>query len=139
MNDRVTIPRGELSFRATRSGGAGGQHVNTSSTRVELLWNVRTSLALDDLSRERAIAHLAARLDGEGTLRIVASESRSQRRNRDAAEDRLAELVRGALTVRKKRVRTKPSRAVKAARLEAKRRQGETKRGRKSERWREDN
>ncbi|HSJ64319.1 MAG TPA: alternative ribosome rescue aminoacyl-tRNA hydrolase ArfB [Gemmatimonadaceae bacterium] len=129
----LSIPRAELVARATRSGGPGGQHVNTSSTRVELLWNVRESAALDDATRARLLARLARRLDASGAVRVVASATRSQRRNRVAAEERLAELVRRALATPRKRIPTKPSRAVKEARLMAKRRRAEKKRERRGE------
>lgn len=133
VNARVVIPRAELTVRATRSGGPGGQHVNTSSTRVELLWDVRTTRALDDAARARVAAALANRLDAAGLVRVVASASRSQRQNRAAAEARLAELVRRALVVPRTRVATKPSRAAKEARLAEKRRRGERKRMRRRE------
>ena len=135
VNDSLVIPRDELSARASRSGGAGGQHVNTSSTRIELLWNVSTSRVLSDGQRERLLQKLSSRLDGEGNLRVVASDRRSQLQNRESAEARLAELVRAALVVPKKRKATKPSRAAKQARLDSKKRQSEKKRDR---RWRGD-
>lgn len=131
VNESVVIPRAELLFRATRAGGPGGQHVNTSSTRIELLWNARSSAALDDHARERILAKLASRVNAEGGIRVVASDSRSQRQNRVRAEERLAELVRKALVVPKKRKATKPSRAAKTARLEEKKRRSETKARRK--------
>lgn len=131
VTEAVSIPRSELVARATRSGGPGGQHVNTSSTRIELLWNVRNTRALDDAARERVLTKLASRLDGEGWLRIVSSEYRSQLRNREAAERRLAETVRRALAVPRKRKRTKPPRAAVERRLEEKRRRGEVKRMRR--------
>ena len=127
----LTIPRAELTMRATRAGGPGGQHVNTSSTRVEVRWNVVTSAVLDDAQRERLLQGLAGRVDADGSVRVVASDSRSQRQNRDAAETRLADLVRGALVIPKTRRPTKPSRAVKRRRLEAKKKQGEKKRERR--------
>ena len=105
--------------------------MNTSSTRIELRWNVRASRALDDATRERLLARLAARLDGEGAVRVVASEFRSQRQNREAAEARLAEMVRKALVVPKTRRPTKPSRAAKAKRMDEKRRQSEKKQQRR--------
>ena len=135
VNERVVIPRDELVARASRSGGAGGQHVNTSSTRVELVWNVAESRALTDDQRERVMQKLSSRLDGDRNLRVVASDRRSQRQNRESAEVRLADLVRQALVVPKKRRPTKPSRAAKQARLESKRRLSEKKRER---RWRDD-
>jgi len=129
------IPRAELSARASRSGGAGGQHVNTSSTRVELLWNPATSRAFNDEERARVIEKLAARLDAEGNIRIVASDTRSQRQNRDLAEQRLAELVRRSLLVPKKRRATKPTRASKERRLDEKKRESKKKNERRSSSW----
>ncbi len=127
----LSIPLGELEYRATRSGGPGGQHVNTSSTRIELWWDVRSSAALTEDQRGRLLTRLSNRLDGEGRLRVVASASRSQLRNREAATERLRELLAAALQVRKPRKATKPSRAAKAARLEAKRRRSALKRDRR--------
>jgi len=135
VNESVVIPRDELMARASRSGGAGGQHVNTSSTRIELVWNVAASRALTDDQRERVLQRLSSRLDSEQNLRVVASDRRSQRQNRESAEARMAELVRQALIVPKKRRPTKPGRAAKQARLESKRRLSDKKRER---RWRED-
>jgi ribosome-associated protein len=135
VNESVVIQRDELVARASRSGGAGGQHVNTSSTRVEIVWNVAASRALTDAQRERVMQKLSSRLDGERNLRVVASDRRSQRQNRETAEDRMADLVRQALVVPKKRRPTKPGRAAKPARLDSKRRLSEKKRER---RWRED-
>jgi ribosome-associated protein len=107
--------------------------VNTSSTRIEIVWNVLQTRALSDDERARAVARLGSRVSEEGTVRVVASDSRSQRQNRERAEARLADLVRRALIVPKARKRTrKPRRAVEA-RLEAKRRQRDRKRDR---RWR---
>ena len=127
----LLLPLDELEYRATRSGGPGGQHVNTSSTRIELWWDVGSSPTLSDDVRTRLLERLAGRLDGEGRLRVVASESRSQLRNREAATERLRDLVAAALEVRKPRKRTKPTRAAKAARLEAKRRRSALKRDRR--------
>ncbi len=109
--------------------------MNTSSTRIELLWNVGTTRALDDAQRERVLQKLSSRLDGERNVRVVASDRRSQRQNRDAAEERLADLVRAALVVPKRRKPTKPSRAAKQARLDSKKRLSEKKRER---RWNSD-
>jgi ribosome-associated protein len=131
VSDELSIPRSELEYRASRAGGAGGQHVNTSSTRIELLWNVSRSGALDDERRARVAARLATRIDGEGWLRVVSSARRSQQQNREAAEARLAELVRGALVVQKRRRPTRPTRASKEKRIEEKRKRSETKRMRR--------
>ena len=133
VNDHVVIPRDELVVRASRAGGAGGQHVNTSSTRIELVWSVATTRALTDEERVRVLEKLSSRLDSDRNVRVVASDRRSQRQNRESAEARLAELVRQALLVPKKRRPTKPSRAAKQARLESKKRQSNKKRDRRWE------
>lgn len=127
----VVIPHNELEVRATRAGGPGGQHVNTSSTRVELLWTLGTSRAVTDEQRARIAAKLAARLDADGSVRVVASDTRSQRQNRALAEERLVALVARALVVPKARRRTKPTRAAVQRRLEDKRHRGEKKRRRR--------
>jgi|SRR6185295_6090032 len=127
----LRVPLAELDFRASRSGGPGGQHVNTSSTRVEVWWDVAGSPTLSEAQRQRLLARLGSRLDGAGRLRLVSSTSRSQLRNREDVTERLRELVAEALTIPKVRKRTRPSRAAKAARLESKRRRGETKRERR--------
>ena len=125
------LPITELDYRATPAGGPGGQLVNTSSTRIELWWDLGSSPALTEAQRAQLRTRLSSRLDSEGRLRVVASESRSQLRNREAATERLRDLVASALEVRKPRKRTKPSRAAKAARLEAKRRRSALKRDRR--------
>jgi ribosome-associated protein len=129
----VAIPRWELEYRASRAGGAGGQHVNTSSTRIELLWNPGRSVALNDVSRPLVLERLASRLDGEGWLRVVSSARRSQQQNREAAEARLVDMLRRALVVRKTRRPTKPTRASKEARIAQKRKRSETKRQRRAD------
>ena len=131
VSSRLAIPRAELSFRASRASGAGGQHVNTSSTRIELLWDLRRSTAVDEDERERLRTKLASRLDSDGMLRVVASDRRSQRQNRLAAEERLVALVRHALVIPKKRRATRPTRAAKERRLAEKKRQSEKKRERR--------
>ena len=133
VSDELSIPRSELDLRATRSGGPGGQHVNTSSTRIELLWNVVTSRALTDEQRERIRQRLASRTDADGFIRVVSSESRSQLRNREAPESRLAEILRRALVKPRKRIPTRPSRAAREARLKDKRLRSERKRMRRGE------
>jgi ribosome-associated protein len=131
------VPLAELEFRASRSGGPGGQHVNTSSTRVEVTWDVAGSPALSDEQCQRLLARLASRLDGTGRLRLVSSSTRSQLRNREDVTERLREVVAQALVVPKTRKRTRPPRAAKAARLESKRRRSATKRDRRPPRGEE--
>lgn len=127
VSGSLSIPRGELDVRVSRSSGAGGQHVNKTSSRVEIFWNIATSRVLTDDQRNRLLSKLASRLTSDGSIRIVASDMRSQSRNRDLAEERLAETVRGALIVPKKRKPTRPTRAAKEARLESKKRQSHKK------------
>src|SRR5256885_5358803 len=131
VSPALSLPLGELEYQASRSGGPGGQHVNTSSTRVEVWWDVAGSPALSEEQRTRLLARLATRLDSAGRLRLVSSGSRSQLRNREEVTERLRELVAAALRVPKPRKRTRPSRAAKAARLEAKRRRSAIKRERR--------
>lgn len=131
ITPRLAIPRAELALRATRSGGPGGQHVNTSSTRIELVWNVAASPSLSPIERERLLTKLAHRLDSDGQLRIVAQEERSQLRNREAAIARFAAMVAQALVVPKVRRATRPTKASKAKRLDTKRHRGAIKRDRR--------
>ncbi len=131
INPDLTIPRAELEYRATRSGGPGGQHVNTSSTRIELYWNVAESPSLNEEQRALILSKLGGRMDAAGTMRVVASAERSQLQNREQATERLRSLVAGALRVAKRRKKTKPSRAAREARLRAKKRRSETKSARR--------
>ena len=132
ITDTVRVPVRELEYRASRSGGPGGQHVNTSSTRVELVWDIGASGALDEAQRARVLARLGSRIDASGRIRLVASASRSQLRNREAVTERLRHLVADALVPPRPRKRTRPTAAAKAARLEAKRRRGALKRARRA-------
>ena len=128
----LRIPLAELDYQASRSGGPGGQHVNTSSTRIELWWDVARSPSLTEEQRAQLLERLRSRLDSTGRLRLVSSASRSQLRNREDVTERLRSVVASALAVRKKRKPTRPSRAAKAARLDAKRRRALTKERRQS-------
>ena len=124
----VVIPAGELSWRFSRSSGAGGQHVNTSDSRVELSWDLGRSTVLDETQRARARRRLGAALV-DGTLTVAASERRSQLRNREAAMERLAALVAAAIEPPPPPRRpTRPSKSAQRRRVEDKRRRGETKR-----------
>lgn len=128
----VTIPVSELDARATKSGGPGGQHVNTSSTRVELVWRLSESRAVSDAQRSRIREKLTGRLDADGNLRVVASDTRSQRQNRALAEDRLVILVRRALAIPKARKKTNPTKGSVERRLNAKHRRAAVKRDRRA-------
>jgi ribosome-associated protein len=126
------LPPDELEYRASRSGGPGGQHVNTSSTRVELVFDLEASPTLTEAERTRARSRLRSRLDSDGRLRVVAQDERSQYRNRRLATERFCELMRAALAPPPPPRRpTKPTRAATEQRLEAKRRDAVRKRMRR--------
>jgi ribosome-associated protein len=125
---RLRIPRAEVSYRATRAGGPGGQHVNTSSTRVELWWNLRESGAPSPDQRGLLEERLGKRLDQEGWLRLVEAGSRSQLRNREVVTERFLMLVEQALKPRRIRKPTRIPRAEKLRRLDTKRQRGTLKR-----------
>lgn len=120
----VAISLAEIEVRASRSSGPGGQHANSSDTRVEVSWEPHKSAALSEAERERVVARLGARVSA------VAQDTRSQARNRELALERLRARIEQALHVRRARRPTKPSRAAKVRRLDAKRRAGQTKHGR---------
>ncbi|NRA96266.1 MAG: aminoacyl-tRNA hydrolase [Planctomycetes bacterium] len=127
----VKIQPDELQYRATASGGPGGQNVNKVATRIELTWDLNGSPSLHDSTRERLLAQLGPKLDTDGKLRVVASDQRTQKANRAAALARLCKLVADALKPRKKRKPTKPTKASKQRRLDAKKVRGDIKRQRR--------
>ena len=122
------IALGELEWRFSSSGGPGGQHANTSNTRVELLFDIESSPSLGPRQRARLIEKLGPR------VRIVASERRSHLQNRELALERLRARLAAALHVEPPRVATRPARSAKRARVEQKRRIGERKRTRRAPR-----
>jgi ribosome-associated protein len=124
VTSRLVIPADELRFRASRSSGPGGQGVNTTSSRVELRWDIASSRALDPEQRALALERLAARLTDDGVLILHGSEHRSQHRNREAVLARLRTLVADALEPERPRQRTRPTRGSVRRRLEAKRARG---------------
>lgn len=128
VTPRVTIPAGELRWRFSRSSGAGGQHVNTTDSRVELSWDLATTSALDDTQRSRARRRLGGALV-DGVMTVAASERRSQVRNRETATRRLGDLVADAIAPPPPpRRSTKPSKSSQRRRVDAKKRRSETKR-----------
>lgn len=129
----VAIPREELKIRATRASGPGGQGVNTTSSRVELLWNPSISRALSEEERVRVMERLGRLRDASGNLRVVCDVTRSQARNRTLASERLAALVRTALHIPKKRKATRPTKAAKEARLAEKKRRSSQKEQRRKD------
>ncbi len=130
VTGRLRIPDGELSERFSRSSGPGGQGVNTADSRVELSFDVAASPAVPDHLRARLLERLSGRLV-DGVLTIAASEHRTQLANRRAARERLASVLRDAAAPPPpKRRPTRPTRGSKERRLSAKKRRGETKKGR---------
>ena len=130
INPTLGIPRAELTFKATRAGGPGGQHVNTSSTRVELWWDVNNSPSLDEAQRARIKEKLANRISEEGMLKLASSAERSQLQNREDVVQRFAKMIEQALKIPKPRKKTKPSKASKEKRLQSKKRQSQKKKDR---------
>jgi ribosome-associated protein len=131
VSPALTIPATELGWRFSRSSGPGGQHVNTSDSRVELFWNVAGSAVLTDDQRQRLLSRLGRRLVA-GVVTVAASEQRSQLRNREIALAKLGTLVADALAPDPaKRRATKPSRGSIRRRLTAKGERSETKQQRR--------
>lgn len=116
LPEGLVVPESELVERFSRSSGPGGQSVNTTDTRVELVFHGSVSSVLTEAEQQRV-----------GTIRVVASEHRSQHRNRTAARERLADKIRTALAPEAPRVPTKPSKASRRRRVEAKKRRSQTK------------
>ncbi|MEO6471546.1 MAG: alternative ribosome rescue aminoacyl-tRNA hydrolase ArfB [Aeromicrobium sp.] len=128
---RITVPEGEMTWRFSRSSGPGGQSVNTTDSRVELVWRLADTTVLNDEQRALATTRLRGRLV-DGAITIAASQYKSQHRNREAAKVRLESLLAQALIPPKHRHATKPSKAARQRRLNAKKQRGETKRLRQS-------
>ncbi|RYC52280.1 alternative ribosome rescue aminoacyl-tRNA hydrolase ArfB [Flagellimonas olearia] len=121
----------ELQCKAVRSSGAGGQHVNKVSTKVELAFDVAASQGLSAVEKERLLLKLKSRLTKDGVLQLHCDESRSQHKNRDLVVKRLFDLLKNALTVPKKRKPTKPTRSSVEKRLKSKKQAAEKKSQRK--------
>ena len=130
INARVAIPMAEISFIAARSGGPGGQHVNTTSTKVTLLFDLQASPSLTEYDKARIGQALEGRIGKDGVLRVVSQSTRSQFANRELALERFAALLRVALTPVAPRKKTRVSLAAKRRRVDDKKRQGALKRQR---------
>ena len=122
MTRSVLLPLTDIELRFSRSSGPGGQHANTAETRVEAILDVESSTALTDVQKRRVVAKAGP------TLRAIAQDERSQWRNRELAVERLADQLRDALKVQRRRVATKPTKASRERRLESKKRRSTTKR-----------
>ncbi|RDY59740.1 alternative ribosome rescue aminoacyl-tRNA hydrolase ArfB [Flagellimonas nanhaiensis] len=121
----------ELQFKAVRSGGAGGQHVNKVSTKVELSFAILSSEGLSDAEKERIQLKLKSRLNNEGVLVLKCDEARSQHKNKALVVKRFFEILKKAIEVPKKRRPTKPTKSSVEKRLKTKKRDSEKKAGRK--------
>lgn len=131
ITDTIIIPYEEIRFSTSRSSGPGGQHVNTSDTRVTLLFDVDESPSLTPFQKARLKARLGRRVDKRGVLRVTSQDSRSQKMNKDAAIARFVELLQEAFKRVKPRKKTKVPMRAKRKRLDGKKRTGERKRQRK--------
>jgi ribosome-associated protein len=133
VTPRLTIPAGELALAFARSGGPGGQNVNKVASKVELRWNPTTSAALTADDRTWLLSRLGNRLTTDGTLIVTSTATRDQLKNRDDALSKLTLIVRAALDRPKLRRPTKPTRASKRRRVDAKRHRSQIKRDRRGE------
>jgi len=132
------IREGELIFKASRSGGPGGQNINKVSTRVTLFFDLANCESFSDVQKQRILARLTTRTDKNGVIRVVSQKFRTQKANRKAAVERLQELLRESLKTRPVRKKTKVPSAIKQRRLEQKRRRSLLKQQRAKRSWVED-
>ena len=130
ISEHLSIPDEEVAFVTSRSGGPGGQNVNKLETRVTLRFDLGGSASLSEEQKARRRERLATRITKAGILQVTAQRHRTQAANREAAVERFAELLRENLREEAPRKKTRPSRAAKARRLEAKRRHSQRKRER---------
>ena len=131
----IEIPEDELTERFVRAAGPGGQNVNKVASAVELRFDVASSRALPEPVRARLLARRDRRLTSDGVLVIQANRFRDQAKNRDDARARLAELIRAAMHVPKRRIATKPTRASKERRIESKKNRSTIKQTRGGRGW----
>ena len=135
LSNGAYIDDAELIEKFIRSSGPGGQNVNKVSTAVELRFDVTNSTTLDDDTKAKILAKRDRRISNEGVVVINAQRFRSQDRNREDARERLLTFLNSTLVVQKKRVATKPSKAAKARRLQAKKERSDTKSRRNKSNW----
>ena len=131
ITSTVVIPLSELRFRTSRSSGPGGQNVNKVETRVELLFDVARSPSLNDEQKGLITAKLGTRVDADGVLHLSSQQSRSQWENKQGTIEKLVSLLREGLKVRKKRIRTAPTRSSNENRVHQKKKHSQKKKLRK--------
>jgi ribosome-associated protein len=127
IKNGIEIPAHELEITASRSGGPGGQHVNKTSSRITVRWNVKNTLALNQAQKEHVMERLQSEITSEGDILVSNSTSRSQTQNKQLALDNLAQKIRQALYVPKKRMKVKVSKSAKEARLHEKKKRSSIK------------
>jgi ribosome-associated protein len=135
INDELSIPENELTFTASRSGGPGGQNVNKVSSRVTLTFDLEHSPSLSDDQRRRISERLKTRINKDGVLRVVSQRTRSQDLNREDVIALFSELLRRALVIQKKRVKTRVPKAAHDRRLEEKKKRTVVKSERRRKEW----
>ncbi len=134
----IFISEDRIVFKASRSGGPGGQNINKVNTRITLLFDVLNCVSFSDTQKQRILKRLATRADKNGVIRVVSQKFRTQNANRRVAVERLRELLKEALETKPIRKKTKVPYSAKQRRLEEKKRRSQLKQQRAEENWDED-
>lgn len=130
INSILSIPESEISFSTSRSSGPGGQHVNTASTKVTLIFNVVESEALNPVHKKRIYDSLSGRINNIGELRLSCEDQRSQYRNREEVVERFRKMIAAAVKPKRPRKKTRVPYGSKKRRIESKKKRSETKKNR---------